>query len=258
MYVATDRINRFAVEDIPLKVPVNIDGALAVVFSVGDTSVTVAVVNGTASLPAEAVALLMPDLGSYDLHMDTGDYYGRNFIMERVSARYTDRDRLEAYGQANNDRFGDTARYPDQQVAAAIQQAEETIDRSTGRSFCTRVRTVHVQPRRLVELPMVDVQSTDLDGAEVVNGCQLVGVTAPADVAVTYGTDLDAQIVDAATRLAAWYLRPRAQAENARGTSMDGVYISYDLATGTDGSWTGLPVVDAAIEQHRSRRVVIG
>lgn len=258
MYVATDRINRFAVEDIPLKVPVSIDGALAVVFSVGDTSVTVAVVNGIASLPAEAVALLMPDLGQYDLHMDTGDVYGRNFIMERVSARYTDRARLEAYGQANNDRFGDTARYPDQLVANAIQQAEEAIDRSTGRSFCTRVRTVHVQPRRLVELPVVDVQAVDLDGAEVVNGCQLVGVTEPADVAVTYGAQLDAQVADAATRLAAWYLRPKAAAENARGTSMDGVYISYDLATGTDGSWTGLPVVDAVIEQHRSNRVVIG
>ena len=258
MYVATDRINRFSTADIPLKVPVNIEGALAVVFSVGDTSVTVAVVNGIASLPAEAVALLMPDLGQYDLHMDTGDYYGRNFIMERVSARYTDRARLEAYGQANNDRFGDTTRYPDQLVAAAIQQAEETIDRSTGRSFCTRVRTVHVQPRRLVELPMVDVQGTDLDGAEVVNGCQLVGVTEPAHVAVTYGTDLDAQIAAAPTRPAARDPPPKAQAENARGTSMDGVYISYDLATGTDGSWTGLPVVDAAIEQHRSHRVVIG
>ena len=61
----------------------------------------------------------------------------------------------------------------------------------------------------------------------------------------------------AATRLAAFYLRRRAVAENARGQSMDGVYVSYTLATGEEGAWTGIPYVDAFIEERRSRRRLV-
>lgn len=260
MILAGNRTNRFAPEDLPLKVAAPYEGAAAVRLSVGDASATIAVVDGFATIPAETMAEFFPDLGRYEMHMQTADVYGRCYAVERVAARYTDRARIVAYGAANNDRFDDVTRYPEQMVAAAIQRAEETIERATARSFTTRRRAVDLWPRRVNELPVEDVTACESGDAdlEVVNGRQVLGVTEHIKANVTYGAACDASIEAAATQLAAWFLRPKAQAENARGTSMDGVYISYDLATGAEGSWTGLPTVDAAIEQHRSRRVIVG
>ena len=76
--------------------------------------------------------------------------------------------------------------------------------------------------------------------------------------AIQIGTALALSLIHISTRLAASFIRPRATPENARGTSQDGVYVSYELPTGDDGSWTGLPFVDAVIESHRSKRTVIG
>ena len=148
--------------------------------------------------------------------------------------------------------------HPDDAVFDAIQAAEEAIERGCGRSFCRRARTVAIPANcALFELPEVDV--TSISQGRLVGDRQASNASAAGAAAtIEYGAPCDAQIRRACVKLAASYLRARAGAENARGTSVDGVYVSYELATGEDGSWTGIPDVDAAIASHRSRRVVIG
>ena len=164
-----------------------------------------------------------------------------------------------AYGRNNNDGFDDESLYPQAAVDAAIQRAEEAIEKGCGRSFTERKRTVRLFPANPVELPVVDVYALECPDPSVrlVSYCQATGVTEPVMATLTYGRSLDAQVSEAATRLAAMYLRPRSMPENARGTSAEGVYISYELATGEDGSWTGIPYVDAAIAQNRAHRAVV-
>ena len=120
-------------------------------------------------------------------------------------------------------------------------------------SFCRRSATVHLLPG-LNELPFEDAVATT--AGTLLHGRQ-VRIDSEADAEVSYGALFDQRIRAAATMLAASYLRPRVGAENVRGQSMDGVYVSYTLATGEEGSETGLPEVDAIIASHRSHRSVV-
>lgn len=205
---------------------------------------------GGASVGEADALAAMPEVGLHELEVG-----GERFEVERVGSRYCTVADLRAYGSANNDGFEDPSAYPDDAVLAAIQAAEEAIEAGCGRSFCERACEARVAGTSAPQwLPVEDARSVSA-------GTQLYGNMVIADgegtVRVVYGARADETIRQACMKLAASYLRPRAGAENARGTSQDGVYISYELATGGEGSWTGIPYVDAAIESHRSRRAVI-
>ena len=250
------RVNRWATSDGEIIVPAK---GTNVTATVGSSTADFVVVDGYITISLTQAKEFFYDLGSYRL-LIASDVAEQQFNIERVGSRYTDRDTIIAYGKENNDAFNEEDRYPLSKFSAAIQSAEEAIERGCRRRFCeSKINTV-LRPGRLCELPVTDCYAIDCEDKDVrlVSVCQCIGVTAEVQATITYGLSPDARISEAATRLAASYLRPRAAAENARGTAMDGVYVSYELATGDDGGWTGLPFVDSAIEEHRSRRTVIG
>lgn len=200
----------------------------------------------------EAAALeAMPGLGLHELVLG-----GESYEVERVGSRYCTADELRDYGDRNGDAFGDERRYPDEDIWAAIQAAEEAIEAGCGRSFCRRERDVAILGSGKAEpLPEIDVKSVK---PAVLLYDRMALAHEPCTARMVYGAECRADLHEACLRLAASYLRPRIGAENARGQSVDGVYVSYELATGEEGSWTGLPFVDSVIERNRSHRAVIG
>lgn len=250
MMLAEGMENRWAASDGALSLPYA-DGQASVTVTCGDAEAEAAIEHGAATLTAAQARSLMPSVGVRVL-----DWGGVPVTVEHVGARYCTRADVEAYGDLNGDGFRDAARYPDAAVDAAIRAAEEAIEAGTRRSFCERAVTVRLQGGgALEELPVEDAKSIG-GGASLLHGRQARS-DAAQEVEVVYGAPLDAAVRRACTQLAASYLRPRAYAENARGTSMDGLYVSLSLATGEEGSETGLPYVDSVIESHRSRRAVV-
>lgn len=251
MELSLAHINRWAPVNDGMSVAVEGD---SVTFDCAGRVVDANVENGIASIGLDDVLELLPDLGTYVVKVN-----GRPYTVERVFGRYTTRQVLIDYGRASNDGFDNEDLFPQNIIDAAIQRAEETLEKSCGRSFTQRRRNVRLFPDNICELPEVDVLEVacDLETVELVSDRQVSGVTKPVMVSMLYGAECSAQISEAATRLAAFYLRPSARAENARAENIDGVYVSYQLATGDEGSWTGIPFVDAAIEQNRSKRVIV-
>ena len=236
---------RWAVSDGPVELP----GGGAPV-SCGGAAVEAAVSNGMARLSAEQLVALMPALGRYEL-----DWAGSPVHVERVGSRVCTRADLAAYGAPTGDGFEDASRFPDAAVEAAIQAAEEAFEHGTGRSFCRRAVEVALKgDGSLEELPVVDAVSAS--AGELV-GDRQIRAGAPATATVVYGARCDRSVKRAVVQLAASYLRPRVGAENARGYSADGVYVSYTLETGEEGSWTGLPAVDTATKSHHSRSAAL-
>ena len=231
MLLTEGMCNRWAVSDGPVSIAYPGEGD-TVEVACGDRTETATVSLGVATLTAAQALALMPS---------------------GVGARYCSKADVIAYGERNGDGFDNESRYPDSAFQTAIQAAEEAIEEGTGRSFCRRSATVHLLPG-LNELPFEDAVATT--EGELLHGRQ-VRIDAEADATVSYGALFDQRIRAAATMLAASYLRPRVGAENVRGASMDGVYVSYTLATGEEGSETGLPEVDAIIASHRSHRSVV-
>lgn len=247
MILTEGMCNRWAVSDGPVSIAYPGEGD-TVEVACGDRTETATVSLGVATLTAAQALALMPSVGVFSL-----DFGGIPADVERVGARYCSKADVIAYGDRNGDGFDNAARYPDEAFQTAIQAAEEAIEEGTGRSFCRRAATVHLLPG-LNELPFEDAIATT-EGT-LLHGRQ-VRIDSEADAEVTYGALFDQRIRAAATMLAASYLRPRVGAENVRGASMDGVYVSYTLATGEEGSETGLPEVDAIIAAHRSHRSVV-
>jgi hypothetical protein len=225
-------------------------------FICGDMSIDATVADAYASITVGQAFELMPSCGVYQITVKDSKS-AKTYSVERVGNRYASIDDMREYSKANNDGF---EKLPEKTIDQAIQKAEEVIDRSCGRSFCERVLETYLYACNPCELPVIDAYALDcpLPNARLVSYCQAIGITEPCTARITYGQTLTAQISEACVRLAASYLRPRVAAENARGTAMDGVFISYELATGEEGSWTGIPFVDAAIAQNRSRRVLLG
>lgn len=247
--------NRWATFDGPLTFACDSDSAKV---SCGDVELELTPSEGICTISVSDCKKIMPDLGVYEIVASFGDSeitYG----IERVSIRYTSKEAIIQYGKINNDNFEREELFTDEMFIRAILAAEEAIEQGCGRSFCRRKVEVVLFNPILNELPVVDAKEIDCEDASVslVSYCQATGVLAPVRATVLYGSVLNAQIANAATKLAASFLRPRATPENARGTAQDGVYISYELATGEDGSWTGLPSVDAAIATYKDYRGMI-
>lgn len=259
MSVYTDMngtVARWTVQDGPLaaEAPEWYTGATATAAA-GDVSIATNVDADTrlAWLQGSEVAQLLPAVGTVEITWTgaDGEQLGTTPV-ERVGNRYCTRGDVLSYGWRNGDQFEEL---PPQEFPAAIQAAEETIEQSCQRSFTERAVDVRLAGGYVLEeLPVQDARSIS-DG--VLLGDRQCRVKDPGTYRVTYGSITDARIRAAATRLAAFYLRRRAVAENARGQSMDGVYVSYTLATGEEGAWTGIPYVDAVIEERRSRRRIV-
>lgn len=248
-------VARWAVPDGPLAVlvPEWYDGATATA-TVGEAAVTATIdPDRLAWLAGSEVEELIPEVGVARMQWtgDGGAALGTTPV-ERVGNRYCTRGDVLGYGYRNGDEFREL---PPQAIPAAIQAAEEAIEQACRRSFCERALDVRMRGCYVLEeLPEQDVRH--IEGG-VLLGDRQARVKEPGEHRMVYGAFTDAQIRGAAVRLACFYLRRRAVAENARGQSMDGVYVSYTLATGEDGSWTGIPYVDAVIEEHRSHRRIV-
>lgn len=248
--LSTTRTTRWAPIDGETRMATTASGATAVVTSSAtETTVTAAVAGGYASLAVADMVALVPAVGVATLEV-AGE---ASVTVERVGGRYCTPADVVAYGAANDDGFD---RFDEDAVASVIQQAEETIEAGCGRSFTRRAVIVTLRGDGLQELPVVDATGTS--AGALATDRQVTWTGDAVEATVVYGGAPDAMVHEACMRLAASYLRPRAGAENARGTAVDGVYVSYDLATGEAGSWTGIPYVDSTIESHRSHRVVIG
>ena len=101
-----------------------------------------------------------------------------------------------------------------------------------------------------------DVAEVLTPGWSLVSDCQAVGPEGRATIRYRYGlTEVPERVSEAVLRLAAYYLRPSATPERATGEATDAGFIRYTLA-GRDGA-TGLPEVDAAIEQFGRCRAVV-
>lgn len=246
MLITEGMCNRWAAGNGPLEMATTATGTVNV--TCGDAVEVATVTRGVAALTVAQAMALMPSVGIYDM-----EWGGIPATVERVGSRYCTRADLIAYGTRNGDDFGNATRYPASACDTAIQSAEEAIENGTRRSFCRRAAVVHLVPG-LNELPFEDATATTK--GQLLHGRQIRS-DEECDANVTYGTLFDQRIRDATTQLAASYLRPRASAENVRGASMDGVYVSYTLATGEEGGETGLPEVDAVIASHRSHRSVV-
>lgn len=251
MIARPDIVTRWAVSDGPLSIATTGSSATATCKSV---SVEAAVADGLATINVADVTKLMPSCGVSEVTWACGLETVITSI-EHVGGRYCKRVDIEKYGAKRGDAFDDKSRYTDADVSDAIQQAEEAIDRGCGRSFCARGVDVRLSAGRLVELPVQDART--ISSGSLVSDRQAVSDDG-CMATVMYGSYADARIREAAVRLAASILRATVGSENARGQSVDGVYTSYTLATGADGSWTGIPYVDAVIEEHRSHRVIVG
>ena len=190
-----------------------------------------------------------------------------------ISASYATvqemRDRYQA--------LADTTRYPDDAVQDALRTAEEIIEDACAVAFVPRtvVSTVLADGTRLLTLPytrvrqVIDVTvddatltSSDLD-LLVVNAAGLYRAAGWAEntrVVVTYthgydqppGRVKEAVMLLAKTRLVIGPVDERATSM----TTEDGGTISL-ITPGVRGSITGIPEVDATIEQYGERAVVI-
>ena len=257
MELLTNIVNRWATSDGSLTFACYGTSATA---RCGEEEATVNIQDGRGTISYADVKRLLPEIGAYELviESDSGEF---PYNVERVGNRYTDKQTIIEYGRKNSDEFDNAEKYTDADFAACILAAEDSIEKGCGnRSFCRRKMKVILRDPKLNELPVVDVFNIESkDGnAHLVSYCQAEGVEDETEATITFGVPLNAKIAMAATMLAASFMRPRATPENARGTAQEGVYISYELPTGEEGSWTGLPKVDAAIEEYRARRVMIG
>ena len=246
MLLTEGMCNRWAASDGPLAL--DLPGTGSVTVTCGDAVASATRSGQTATLTAAQALTLMPSVGVYVL-----EWNGVETCVERVGARYCTPADLIAYGRRNGDDFDNQSRYPANALQEAIQAAEEAIEAGTRRSFCRRSVEVGLVPG-LNELPVEDATATS--AGTLLHGRQ-IRVDEACTAKVTYGALFDRRIADATAQLAASILRPRVGAENVRGQSMDGVYVSYTLATGEEGGETGLPDVDAVIASHRSHRSVV-
>lgn len=156
-------------------------------------------------------------------------------------------------GMDDTDDFSDVT---EEEFWAARQAATETFERNARRSFVQQMGVTETFGGGFVWLDHNDVAEVLTPGWSLVSDCQAVGPEGRSTIRYRYGlTEVPERVSEAVLRLAAYYLRPSATPERATGEATDVGFIRYTLA-GRDGA-TGLPEVDAAIEQFGRCRAVV-
>ncbi|WP_168163947.1 hypothetical protein, partial [Olsenella sp. HMSC062G07] len=138
----------------------------------------------------------------------------------------------------------------------ARQAATETFELNAERSFVPRVGYTETYRGGFVWLADHDVRDLLTEGWGLRSDCTAQGPEGHAVIRYRYGLDeVPARVSGAVLALARYYLRPSVTPDRATGEATDAGFIRYTLA-GKDGA-TGLPEVDAAIEQFGRHRVVV-
>lgn len=144
----------------------------------------------------------------------------------------------------------------EEELRDARQAATETFELNARRSFVQRIGSTETYHGGFVWLEHSDVRELMTDGWALMSDCTARGPEGHAVIRYRYGLDeIPARVSDAVLTLARYYLRPSVTPDRATGEATEAGFIRYTLA-GKDGA-TGLPEVDAAIEQFGRQRVVV-
>lgn len=169
--------------------------------------------------------------------------------------------------------------YPAREIRRARDAATEYLERAAGVAFSARSRTFTVdgtgtstillpvgQVNAVNSVYVDDVQITDLDGLVVYpdgrlswddNGYWAAG-RSNVTVDVDYGYEaVPAPVRRAAMILAVEYLVPSALPPRAMSQSTDLGEFRISIANPDAGRWTGIPDVDAVIQQFGLHRPVV-
>lgn len=173
--------------------------------------------------------------------------------VEVCSRHYFRIEQLRGYGNATDDFSGKS----DDELFAARQAAAETFERNASRSFVRRIGETRVFGEHFAELDHCDVQRiVSPDGWKLVSDCQarFYGPSPqPCSIRYVYGTcNVPVRVSNAVLQLAAYYLRDDVTPSRATGEATEAGFLRFTVA-GRDGA-TGLPEIDAVIEQFGRRR----
>jgi len=216
------------------------------VVTLSDGSATeVACECGEMSMPATTA----PELATIEWR--SGDAPLFETRVEVVSHHYFALDDLTA-----SDGTDDFSGFTDEQLWQARQAATETFEENAHRAFVRRRGSTETHSGGFVWLDHNDVREMLTPGWELLSDCTAVGPDGHATIEYVWGIDdVPARVSSAVMQLAAYFLRPSVTPERATGEATEAGFIRYTLA-GRDGA-TGLPEVDAAIEQFGRQRVVV-
>ena len=171
--------------------------------------------------------------------------------LEVVARHYFPLSALKATGEGD-----DFVTNSEEELRDARQAATETFALNARRSFVRRIGSTETYRGGFVWLEHSDVRELMTDGWALMSDCTARGPEGHAVIRYRYGLDeIPARVSDAVLALARYYLRPSVTPDRATGEATEAGFIRYTLA-GKDGA-TGLPEVDAAIEQFGRQRVVV-
>lgn len=200
--------------------------------------------------------------------------------IEVVAARGCTLDQILGY-RADQYRLRDLYEIDDgdQIVWDARARAEEVIEREAHRAMQPVIRRGWVdRPSCMTRSMVMCDDGYDPDACEIVSATMQDG--SPADVSivrsgpyvdvfrmpcgtaaeVVYRTGAKAmppEFGPAVTALAAWYLAPRSEPENATTTSTEAGVLSFVIG-GVDGAATSLPEVNALIQRYGRKDLKVG
>lgn len=240
---------------------------------------TVAYASGAPSAEIEAVAdtFALPLVCAPDLLTIAWEVAGIQVTseVEIVAARLCTVDDVRAYRPDENPALPSI---DDAEISAKIAKAESVIENEAKRHFQpVLVRGVTDRPNcRTTSLVFEgDMTSSDIravvsakdqDGNAVTlaranNTCLDVRNLKPgkfAEVVVEVGmSPTPAEVKDAVCALAAWYLMPHAEPDNATSASTDLGFMRF-VVGGVDGAATSIPEVNAVIDRYGMKDWKVG
>lgn len=211
----------------------------------GSVSLDLTVEDGAVKLPA----MQAPDLVSVEWQLDGSTLFESG--IEVVSRHYFEIDALKAMDETD-----DFSGVPEDGFWEARQAAEETFERNAQRSFVERLGSTETHSGGFVWLDHCDVTEIETEGWELRSDSTAAGPRGHAVIEYRYGlSQIPLRVSEAVMQLAAYYLRPEATPSRATGEATEAGFLRYTLA-GKDGA-TGLPEIDAVIDQFGRGRVVV-
>ncbi|MDY4522505.1 MAG: hypothetical protein SPD80_02785 [Atopobium sp.] len=144
----------------------------------------------------------------------------------------------------------------DEQFFRARQAATEVFEQNAHRSFVDRLGKTETYTGGFMWLKHNDVSAIFTPHVEQLSNCTVQAPLGRGTIEYIYGVSwIPAKVSAAVMNLAGYYLRPSTTPERATGEAVEGGFIRFTLA-GKDGA-TGLPEVDAVIEQYGCNRVMV-